>query len=185
MNRRSINAPHPRARALTVQASTPEPSTGALPGATPRLPPASSACAAAWLLRSRRRRPGPVEPVPCCAFAPPSVSPAPASVARVFATGLTVDGHTPPTVGCQTRRTECGCEEDAARPGSLRRNATSGELRRRGAAVPGCGHRTDAGVKGHSSTRVNMARRLWGSCEDAKRPACDANGRPARVEAAA
>ena len=27
--------------------------------------------------------------------------------------------------------------------------------------------------------------RLWGSCEDAKRPACEANGRPARVEAAA
>ena len=49
------------------------------------------------------------------------VLPAPASVARVVAYGLTVDGHTPPTVGCQTRRTECGCEEDAARPGSISR----------------------------------------------------------------
>ena len=27
--------------------------------------------------------------------------------------------------------------------------------------------------EGHSSTRVNMARRLWGSCEEVKRPACD------------
>ena len=63
--------------------------------------------------------------------------------------------------------------------------STSGELRRRGAAVPGRGHGTDAGVKGRSSARVYMARRLWGGCGDVKRPACDANGRPARVEAAA
>ena len=83
----------------------------------------------------------------------------------------------------RTQRGQGG--KDAARPGSLRRNATSGELRRRGAAALRRGHGTDAGEKGRSSARVNMARRLWGSCEDVKRPACDANGRPARVEAAA
>ena len=54
-------------------------------------------------------------------YAPPFVLPAPASTARVVAYGLVDDGHTPPTVGCQMRRTECGCEEDAAQPGSISR----------------------------------------------------------------
>ena len=43
--------------------------------------------------------------------------------------------------------------------------------------------------RANNSQEVLMEREViyvgWGSCEDAKRPACEANGRPARVEAAA
>ena len=199
MNRRSISAPHPRARALTVKASTPEPANRGITR--------SNATPAASVLRLCRRMALAVPATAArtrgdCSFVCnthlllycPHRHPQHGSWLMGW---LTMDTLRPrwdashersvtcPRPGPRIERRGARVEKTQLGQGLFALESTSGELRRRGAAVLRRGHGTDAGVKGHSSTRANMAYRLWGGCGDVKRPACDANGRPARVEAAA
>ena len=59
-------------------------------------------------------------------------------------------------VGCLTWDRSVVVKKTHLGQGLFALESTAGELRRRGPAVPGRGHRTDAGEKGCSSTRVNM-----------------------------